>query len=516
MKKITVFLLVAVLLGGLSLVVIGEDIQRGGTITVAGQPIQRIDDPARFSWIPLSNYTRMVAEYLTYTDENNVTHPWLLQRWEASDDLMTWTLYCRKGILFNNGDEFTADDVVFNIKRWLDPEVGSSILGLMGVYLKPEGVEKVGEYVVRLNLYAPSISVPEDLYHYPAQIMDHRTFEGDFIKAPVGTGPFTLEEYSPGERVVLKARRDPPYWRDGADGQPLPYVDKVVYVDMGDEAASHIVAFKEGKIDAIEMARIDHFLGLKDDPNAQVISVSTGWTRTIRMRVDKEPWDDNRVRTALKLCVDQEKILDMAYYGEGIPGAEWHVAPNHPAYCDIEPLPFDPQKAKEMLEEAGYTTPLKVELTVGGGWTDIVSTAEILKEDAAPAFDIQLRTMPTTTYWDVWTECPFGITEWAHRPLGTMILALAYICDAEGNPVPWNESRWCDDEFTTLLKEAQTALDVEARREIMGKLERIQRDRGSVVFPYWMNLWGIANKKIQNFKAHPSQYDEYLREAWIN
>ncbi|MCK4394087.1 hypothetical protein KAX17_14385, partial [Candidatus Bipolaricaulota bacterium] len=224
MKKITVFLLVAILLGGLALTVAAEDIQRGGTITVAGQPIQRIDDPSRFSWIPLSNYTRMVAEYLTYTDENNVTHPWLLQRWEASDDLMTWTLYCRKGILFNNGDEFTADDVVFNIKRWLDPEVGSSILGLMGVYLKPEGVEKVGEYVVRLNLYAPSISVPEDLYHYPAQIMDHRTFEGDFIKAPVGTGPFTLEEYSPGERVVLKARTDPPYWRDGADGQPLPYV----------------------------------------------------------------------------------------------------------------------------------------------------------------------------------------------------------------------------------------------------------------------------------------------------
>jgi peptide/nickel transport system substrate-binding protein len=81
------------------------------------------------------------------------------------------------------------------------------MLGLMAAYLKPEGIEKVDEYTVVLNLYSPSIAVPAHLYHYPAQIMNHRTFEGDFLKDPVGTGPFVIEEYFAGERVVLKARQ---------------------------------------------------------------------------------------------------------------------------------------------------------------------------------------------------------------------------------------------------------------------------------------------------------------------
>jgi len=517
MRKTAALLLCVVLLGGISLFALG--VERGGTIVVSGRTLGVIDDPARYSWVANSNPMRMVAEYLTYTDENNDTVPWLLESWEASEDLLTWTLVCRQGILFSNGDEFNADDVVFNIKRWLDPEVGSSILGLMGAYLEPDGVVKIDEYTVQLNLKSPSISVPSDLYHYCAQIMNSRTFEGDFIEAPIGTGPFVLDEYSPGERVVLKSRNlvdgAPAYWRDGEDGQPLPYVDEVIYLDMGDEAAAHIAAFQSGSIDVITEARLEHFLALKDASNAQVIGTPTAQTRVMRMRVDQEPWDDNLVRTALKMCVDREKMLDVAYYGEGVVGADHHVSPVHPAYCEIDPIPFDPEGAKALLEAGGYTTPLSVEISVGTGWADIVSIAQILKEDAAPAFDVSIATMPVSTYWDLWTEVPFGITPWTHRPLGTMVLALAYICDADYNAVPWNESRWCDYEFTRLLVEAQGIADPDERRLLMCQLETIQRDRGSIVIPYWRNVWAIANTRIQNFKGHPTQYDEFLREAWI-
>jgi peptide/nickel transport system substrate-binding protein len=95
-----------------------------------------------------------------------------------------------------------------------------------------------------------------------------------------------------------------------------------------------------------------------------------------------------------------------------------------------------------------------------------------------------------------------------------MVLSLAYVCDDEGNPVPWNETRWCDDEFAALLKEAEGTLDVDERREIMCQLEEIQYERGSVGIPYWMNIWSIAHKKVQDFKGHPTQYDLF-NEIWL-
>ena len=148
-----------------------------------------------------------------------------------------------------------------------------------------------------------------------------------------------------------------------------------------------------------------------------------------------------------------------------------------------------------------------VELAIGTGWPDVVSIGETLKQDAEPAgFRITLNTMPNSQYWDLWTEVDLGITPWTHRTLGTMVLNLAYTCDANGDPVPWNETRWCDEEFSTLLQEANRTLDVEARRGIMEKLELIQQERGSIGNAYWQNIWAIVNKKFQNVHPHPTDY----------
>ena len=142
---------------------------------------------------------RQVCEYLTYTDADNVTHPYLLENWVASDDLKTWTLNLRQGIKFNNGDDFTADDVIFTFGQWLDDKVGSSMKGMIGGYLDASGIEKVNAHQVKLHLKTAEIAVPEHLFHYPAMLLNHKTFQGDLIKAPHGTGPYLLEEYVEGD-----------------------------------------------------------------------------------------------------------------------------------------------------------------------------------------------------------------------------------------------------------------------------------------------------------------------------
>lgn len=490
-------------------------IRRGGTLRVA-QQIQKIDHPARYSWLMPSNSMRQVFEYMTFTDENNITRPYLCESWQASDDLKTWTFQVRQGVTFNNGDPLTADDCIFTIQQWLDDAVGSSQKGLVGAYLEPGGIEKVNDHQFRLHLSRPEIAVPEHFFQYPGQVLNHRTFEGDMKMRPHGTGPFVIDTYREGEVCILKARRD--YWQKGADGKPLPYLDAIRFIDMGGEKAPQIAALKSGDIDLIDASDSpgpDIMMAVRNDGHIKVLPVTTATTRVLRMRVDLKPWDDNRVRMALKLCQHREKILALAYQGEGMQGHDFHVYPYHPEYCEKEVPAYDPQKARQLLQEAGHPNGITVNLAVASEWTDVVRYAEVLQQDAIPAgIRINIQTMTTSQYWEQWTEVGLGITPWTHRPLGTMALNLAYIADAEGNPVSWNESRWVDEEFSSLLAEAGGTLDVDARRQIFCKLQDIQMQRGSIGIAYWMNTWMCVNHKLQNAVAHPNLL-LLLKDVWM-
>ena len=114
---------------------------RGGTYTASMQ-LQLLDHPARLSWVEGANIVRQFGEYLTETGPDNITRPYLLEKWEASEDVKTWDLYLKQGIKWNNGDEFTAEDVMFTFGEWLNEDVGSSMLGLLGL---PAGHAGCGE-----------------------------------------------------------------------------------------------------------------------------------------------------------------------------------------------------------------------------------------------------------------------------------------------------------------------------------------------------------------------------------
>ena len=483
-------------------------IKRGGTWTSAMQ-LQLLDHPARLSWVEGANVVRQFSEYLTLTGSDNITRPYLLDRWEASDDVMTWDLYLKQGIKFNNGDELTADDIMFTFGEWLNEDVGSSMLGLMAYLSGMQDVEKVDDYHVRLHLQFGDIAVPEHLFHYPAVIL-HRSFEGDIIKQPVGTGAFTLEEYAEGERAVFKRRED--YWQMGADGDPLPYLDELIYVSIDKDAG--VAALQSGQVDSLYDPRPTDFQALQGVEGLTIRPASTAQCLLGRMRVDLEPWDDVRVRNAMKMCQDRAKILQLAYFGEGDLSLDAHVAPAHPEYCE-KPIPeYDPEGAKALLEEyaaeKGITLPLKVTLATKNDQAE-PEIAQALKELAEPAgFEISLDITEPAGYWDRWTEVDLGITSWTHRPLATMVLPLAYTKEAIGN---WNETRWTDDEFEDVLREAQGTLDVEARRGLMCKIEDIMQERGPIFNSFWKSVWNATNSKFQNIKAHPTAYD-LLYDVW--
>jgi len=484
-------------------------ITRGGVLNVACR-VERVSDPAQFSLVSASHPWRHVFEYLTHTDPQGITHPYLLDSWEASDDLLTWTLVLKPGIKFSNGQELTADDVVFNIKRWLDPNTKSSMLSAMS-YMEGSGVEKTDKYTVTLHLKNPTIFLPDNLGQYQAAIVP-ATFGGDITKEPIGTGPFTMVEYVATERAHLKARAD--YWQMAADGKPLPYLDEIVMVMLGEDQAAYVSALQSGQVDTIAEPSVSTWEAVKDDKRFTIVSTPTAATRVLRLRVDQEPWTKAEVRQALKYCHNREKILALALKGQGVIGNDSHVTQANPEYVPLDPLPFDPAKSKALLAQAGYPNGATVELTVASDWPESMAYAQALQEDAAAGgFTINLKPMPASQYWNGWTDFNMGITWWAHRTQALITLGLAYTGDADGKPGAWNESGWVDSEFSQILTEATGTLDLDARKALTLQLEKIQQERGSICTPFFMNVWKIYTAKVHGVEPSPDEYAIFT-ETW--
>lgn len=512
-----------------------QDAPQSGGILRVSMGVQEMADPALFDWTEKANQARHIVEYMTYTGPDNITRPYLAERWEASDDLRTWTFYLRQGIKWSNGDDFGADDVLFNIKRWLDPKTGSSNIGLlggltedydtgeknadgsakMGQRERPGAIEKVDDHTVKLNFSKPILSVPENFYNYPMMIL-HRDFEKngrDLSKNPVGTGPYTLAEFAVGQRCILR-RTDTPYWGENIDDPfmfgPI-YLSEIHYYDHGSASAAQLAAFASGQVDAIYEFDIASYAIASSIPSSKIYEIQTAQTACLRMKVSEKSFTDQRVRRAVQLCCDPPAYSDLVYQGKGTVGEHHHVSPVHPEYFKLPPPQRNIEQAKQLLAEAGYGNGLELNIDCGntnGPWQQQV--CELLREQCAEAgITLNINLMPTEQYWQIWTTTPFGITAWTHRPLGTMVLSVGY-----RTGVPWNETGFASKEFDAALDEAEALVDVEQRRAAMEKVEKILQDAAVMVQPLWQPKFFVASEKVKNMHAHPTQYHQY-HKVWM-
>ena len=477
------------------------DMPKGGHLRMAWR-VPELDSPHTFAWGG-SEFTRSTCEHLTRTDPNNVTHPWLLDRWEASDDLKTWDLHLRQGVKWRNGRDFVAEDVVWNLQHVLDPDTGSSVLGLMKGYLMNEegtalwdanAIEKVDDHTVRLNCRNPQLAVPEHLFHYPLHILDPEE-NGVFGVGSNGTGAFEVVEAAIGEKVIIK-NTNPHWW-----GKPV-HLDSMEFLDLGDDAGAQVNALISGQVLGVGELDYEQIALVENVPHLKIYSRQTARTGVVRMRVTEEPFTDPRVRKAMRLATDCGRTLELAIQGRGIKAEHHHVGPMHPEYAELPEMTRDPAAARALLAEAGHPDGIEVTIDCKPDPTwEIAAVQAMVEQWKEAGINAKINSMPSASYWDIWDKTAFGFTGWTHRPLGVMVMALAY-----RSGVPWNETAYNSPKFDELLTKAEGILDVDARREVMAELQKHMQEDGPIAQPLWRKSFTAFNKRVKGLELHPTLY----------
>ena len=492
-----------------------QEVRRGGVLRTS-MKLRNSSDPALFAWSEEGNVARQVIEPLVMLGPDNIARPWLAERWEASEDLKTWTFHLRQGVKWNNGDDFIADDVIANFERWLDPATGSSNYGRFatlrgpndGDPMLPDAVVRIDDHTVRFNLRVGDLALPENMTDYPALIVHRRFAEegGNFVENPVGTGPFLLQDFAIGERAVYARRNAEDYW--GSD----IHVDGIEFIDHGEDPAAALAALASGQVDLLfRLFSIDQVPTVEGMSGFKLYETLTAQTGVARMRVTEPPFDDIRVRQAILASLDNQVLLDLGNGGFGLPGENHHVSPVHPAYAQLPPQPQDYDRARRLLGEAGYGDglDLTIDCVPVPSWEP--NTCQVIAEMVRPAgINLTVNIMPGSTYWDRWLSAPFGFTSWAHRPLGVTVLNLGYRSGAV-----WNETSYANPEFDRLLDQANALIDIDARREVMADLQRIMQADAIVAQPFWRTVYTASSGRVNGFEIQPA-LEHHYHGVWLS
>ena len=445
---------------------------------------------------------------VTFPEESTQIVPGLAESWTISKDGLTYTFKLRKGVKFHDGTPFNAEAVKFSIERQFNPEHPANKLGKYPFanffFGNVKAVEAMDDSTVRFVLKEPRASFLAVLTSGAASIVSPtavRKWGADYPLNPVGTGPFRYVSWQRGQQVVLE--KNPDYWKGAVK------LDRVVYRPIVEDQA-RLTELMTGAVDLIVGVPPDFVGQLEGSPKVSIARQVGAHVWYLGINNQKKPFDDKRVRQALNYAVNKDAIVKDVLKGTGAV-SKGPVLPNTwGADAALKAYPYDPQKAKQLLAEAGYPNGFSTTLWVpesGSGMQSPVAMSTVMQSNLkAVGVNVTLQTME----WGAFLaklrsqEQELFALSWMAGTEDPDMVMYPLLHSSQWTPNGPNRALYKNTRFDELLTQARLVTDQAERAKLYREAQKILVDDAPWIFVDHEVQISASSKRVQGFKLHPS------------
>ena len=484
--------------------------RRGGVLRVGligGSPSTDTLDPSGEGSAELQqSFKRNVYSRLTDMAPDGSFQGQLAESMEPNATSDEWVVRLRRGVEFHDGKTLTADDVIYSLRRILDPANGLESARPAIEMIDPGGLEKIDEVTLRIRLLRPWSDLPAAVGQRWINIIKEGTRPPFTVENTIGTGPFKLTGWRPGREYTYEAFNN--YFEQGK-----PYLDGMVILGIPDPVA-RVNALVSGEVDAIcdvPPAQIPVIEGA----GLKVFVEKAGSWIPIYMNTQAGPFRDVRVRQAFKHLIDREQSLESGASGYGELANDifgrWD-----PLYAsDLPQRTFDPERARSLLADAGYLA-YEFTLYASDAVSDMLPLALVLQQGAKQAgIKVDIRKVPADSYWsDVYGKQPFAFSSWGYRPLLAQWVQSFRVWNKE-------ETNWTDpsaQRANDLIRQVAATVDENRRKELAHQAQEILWQEGGYIIPYFKSPVDALSPSVRGLVPHPFPFLGWYQfwDVWLD
>lgn len=419
--------------------------------------------------------------YMTQIGGAGDLQPSLAESWEASTDAKTWTFKLRDGMEFHNGRNVTANDVIASINHHKGEGNTSAAGPLVSAVTE---MKADGDTVVVFELEAGNADFPFILSDYHLAIMPANEDGSMNWKDHIGCGSYKIDDFKPGISAAMSRHGN--HWTD-----EVAHFDSIEMLAIIDQNArtSALVGGDVQVIDRVDLKTAE-LLGQRPGINLRTATGTLHYS--FPMLCDTAPYDNNDVRLAVKYAINRQELIDKILFGYGQVGNDHPIGSGQRFFnSELEQREYDPEKAKYHLKQAGLDS-ISLELFASdAAFAGAVDAAVLIQSSAKGAgIDLTVTRSPNDGFWsDHWIKSPFITSYWSGRPVEDQMFSTTY-----QTGVSWNESRWSNERFDSLLIEARAELDETKRRDMYWEMQKILNEEGGSAIPMFASyVFGTAD-----------------------